>query len=326
MATHCRLCGQQVASIRTYDRDDAYAVECRTCGSYDVDDMTWALFEKMETEPSDRHLLSALTRTAPVRGTGRVRIDLNSFRDLREGRLPEKTFVEMRDALLDWIAFESRKDRKSPYGAAVKLDSAVDYPVAYCHDLRDGNAAEWNFIVQPLMARGLIEVFNSSAGLIRLTELGWEQVEARRKITSGVQGFIAMSFRDMDQVHQAIAAGVAAAGYRPLRIDGDEFLGGILDRVIARIRESRFVVADLTRNRGGVYYEAGFAFGLGVPVIPLCRRDHLSGDDNRVHFDVQHLNLLPWDEDRLDRLTEQLEARIVSVLGRGPLTPPPAPS
>lgn len=322
MNTSCRLCGQQLSSIQQFDHDDRYAVTCKTCGVYDVDGATWALFENMETAPSDRHILSALTRTAPVRGIGRVLIDTDLFKDLREGRIADKTFTERRDALLDWMAFESRKDRKSPYGAHVPIDPTFDYPVAYCKDVRDGNNAEWNFITDPLRKRGLIEVTNSSNGLHRLTELGWEQLEARKKTTGGEQGFIAMAFKDMDHVQKAIEAGIAKAGYRPLRIDADEFLGGVVDQVIARIRESKFVVADLTHNRGGVYYEAGFAFGLGTPIIPICRHDHLDGPD-RVHFDVRHLNLIAWEEEKLDRLTERLEARIVSVIGKGPIPPPP---
>jgi hypothetical protein len=46
----------------------------------------------------------------------------------------------------------------------------------------------------------------------------------------------------------------------------------------------------------------------------------LEGPD-RVHFDVQHLNLLTWEEGKLADLTERLEGRIVAVLGRGPVTP-----
>jgi hypothetical protein len=84
-----------------------------------------------------------------------------------------------------------------------------------------------------------------------------------------------MAFKGMNPVRVAIEAAVTRAGYRPMRIDGHEYIGGIMDEIIARIRESRFVVADLTHNRGGVYYEAGFAFGLGIPVIPTCRNDHL---------------------------------------------------
>ena len=54
-----------------------------------------------------------------------------------------------------------------------------------------------------------------------------------------------------------------------------------------------------------------------LPVFMLCRNDHLSGVD-RVHFDIQHVNLLTWEDGKLAALTERLEARIVAVLGRGP--------
>jgi hypothetical protein len=96
-----------------------------------------------------------------------------------------------------------------------------------------------------------------------------------------------------------------------------------MDQIIAKIRESRFVVADFTGNRGGVYYEAGFALGLNLPIFTLCGQDHLSGEE-KVHFDVQHLNLLTWEDGKLPELTARLEARIVAVLGRGPVTSPKA--
>jgi len=117
----------------------------------------------------------------------------------------------------------------------------------------------------------------------------------------------------------AIEEGITRAGYKPTRIDREEYIGGVMDEIIAKIRESRFVVADLTENRGGVYYEAGFAFGLNLPVFTLCRKDHLDPGANHVHFDVQHLNLLAWEDGKLAELTARLEARIVAVLGRGPL-------
>lgn len=315
----CRLCGRRVTSIVRGDAN-RYAVNCRTCGSYDADADAWTAFEDMSREPADRHLLSAMTRTAPIRGIGPVLIDETSFTDLREGRLPEKTFAEMRDALLDWIAVESEKDPRSRYGAVVKIDSTFDYPVAYCHTVQHVASAEWDFIFKPLMDKGLVAVISNIDGLFRLTDDGWERVEKKRTKTKGAQAFIAMAFRGMDHVHRAIADGIARAGYQSLRMDGDEYVGGVMDRVIGRIRESRFVVADFTHNRGGVYYEAGFAVGLGVPLISLCRNDHLQGDA-RIHFDVQHLNHLAWSEAQLDQLTERLDARIVALLGKGPFQP-----
>jgi hypothetical protein len=95
-----------------------------------------------------------------------------------------------------------------------------------------------------------------------------------------------------------------------------------MDEIIAKIRESRFVVADFWGNRGGVYYEAGFAFGLNLPVFMLCNDVQTRPESkDRVHFDVQHMNLLKWEESKLDELTARLADRIVAVLGRGPLRP-----
>jgi hypothetical protein len=42
------------------------------------------------------------------------------------------------------------------------------------------------------------------------------------------------------------------------------------------------LVADFTGQRGGVYWEAGFAQGLGIPVIRTCKSDELW----KLHFDT----------------------------------------
>lgn len=55
------------------------------------------------------------------------------------------------------------------------------------------------------------------------------------------------------------SAGIHDAGYVPTRIDNKEHANKICDEIIVEIRRSRFVVADFTGQRNGVYYEAGFA-------------------------------------------------------------------
>jgi nucleoside 2-deoxyribosyltransferase len=47
------------------------------------------------------------------------------------------------------------------------------------------------------------------------------------------------------------------------------------DQMRVALRTSRFVVADLTRGNRGAYWEAGFAEGLGRPVIYTCRMNGL---------------------------------------------------
>jgi nucleoside 2-deoxyribosyltransferase len=81
---------------------------------------------------------------------------------------------------------------------------------------------------------------------------------------------------------------------------------------LSEIRRSRFVVADFTGHRGGVYFEAGFAMGLGLPVFWTCRKDGLAG----LHFDVRQYNCIDWD-DPAD-LATRLRFRIEAVIGKGP--------
>ncbi|MEM9371500.1 MAG: hypothetical protein AAGA26_10115, partial [Pseudomonadota bacterium] len=136
------------------------------------------------------------------------------------------------------------------------------------------------------------------------------------------QGFVAMWFDDsLDEIYRAgFAPAIEAAGYRPLRVDYAEFAGKIDDEVIAQIRRSRFAVADLTSGahsgevipRGSVYYEAGFAEGLGIPVL-YTRRE---GMEEAVHFDLRQHNFIVWKD--VDDLRKRLARRISAVLGDGP--------
>jgi nucleoside 2-deoxyribosyltransferase len=62
----------------------------------------------------------------------------------------------------------------------------------------------------------------------------------------------------------------------------------------------------------GVYFEAGVAVGLGIPVIPTCRADHL----DKLHFDIKHINTLKWETP--EQLARDLAKRISGVIGDGP--------
>ena len=116
---------------------------------------------------------------------------------------------------------------------------------------------------------------------------------------------------------EVIELGVRACGYEPLRLDDKEHNNNIHDEIIASIRGARFVVADMTGYRGGVYFEAGFAHGLGLPVIYMVRDD----DKDKVHFDVQSQNFILWSPDDLPDACKRLKNRILATLGRGPLDP-----
>ena len=62
-------------------------------------------------------------------------------------------------------------------------------------------------------------------------------------------------------------AGVEDCHYCCRRIDNRDFHGDVVDDFMAEIRESRFVVIDLTKNRYGRCFEVGFTMGLDIPNI-----------------------------------------------------------
>ena len=67
-------------------------------------------------------------------------------------------------------------------------------------------------------------------------------------------------------------------------------------------------MADFTGHRGGVYFEAGFALGLGIPVVWTCKRSDYTG----THFDTRQRQHLLWDtpEDLREQLMNHIAARI----------------
>lgn len=133
------------------------------------------------------------------------------------------------------------------------------------------------------------------------------------------QAFVAMWFDESmtDAYDEGLAPAIREAGYDPLRIDRTEHNNKIDDEIIAEIRRSRFVVADFTEGekgaRGGVYYEAGYAHGLGIPVIFTCQKDVIE----KVHFDTRQYNHIDWKDPQ--DLKKRLAQRISATIGDGPL-------
>ena len=139
--------------------------------------------------------------------------------------------------------------------------------------------------------------------------------EAEAEQTLSRKAFIATWFDDdvLTAYENAIVPAVSRWGYDPIRIDRREHNNKIDDEIISEIRRAKFIVADFSCGsdgvRGGVYYEAGFASGLGKPVIFTVR----ASDLNRVHFDTRQFNHIVWETK--EDLRVVLENRIGATIG-----------
>ena len=130
--------------------------------------------------------------------------------------------------------------------------------------------------------------------------------------------FVAMSFDpELSDIYSVgIKPAVETLGYDAVRVDTKPHNEKIDSRIIELIMKSRFIVADFTNQRNGVYYEAGFAKGLGLPVIQTC----MNRDFDKMHFDIRSINTLHYDTP--SDLVPLLKYQIMETIG----TYKPAPS
>jgi hypothetical protein len=152
---------------------------------------------------------------------------------------------------------------------------------------------------------------------INLTLAGWGEFEKeKRGQTAGGYGFIALKFNDpvLDPfVKDVVKPAVSTLGFELVDMR-DAAEAGIIDNVMrARIRDAAFVLVDLTHANEGAYGEAGYAEGLGKPVLYLCNRQAF--EENGTHFDTNHCTTVLWDPAEPAPFTDELRATLRRSLG-----------
>lgn len=75
------------------------------------------------------------------------------------------------------------------------------------------------------------------------------------------------------------------------------------------------MVADFTRQRAGVYFEAGFMLGMGRTVIWMCQKDEMA----QLHFDTRQYNFIDYETAPAGK--KRLYDRILAIEGEGPSVP-----
>lgn len=302
--TQCPICTtQSVASPPTGSDWSEY--ECPRCGRFKMTRSAQGTLKGRPLAERERAAVSGWIREQNQFGTPPT-LDSNRLERVRQ--LPLPSVVERAERILLHVV------RKHP-----KLGEYIDFSqpeliaISYSVDCE-----ETLQLASFLREQGFLG--EAAGGSVwPITVLGHIRAEElRRGEVPSDQGFVAMCFSDeMRTVYdKAFGPAIEDAGYRALRVDQVEHTGRIDDEIVAQIRRSRFVVADFTEHRGGVYFEAGFAMGLGIPVIWTCRQDHVKD----LHFDVRQYNCLLWKKDveGLEELRRRLANRIEAILGRGP--------
>ena len=80
----------------------------------------------------------------------------------------------------------------------------------------------------------------------------------------------------------------------------------INDEIIGKIKSSKIVIADFTGQRNSVYFEAGLAMGLNIPVIWTCKKE----EEKELSFDTRQYPHILWEtkEDLKEKLRNRIKA------------------
>lgn len=163
---------------------------------------------------------------------------------------------------------------------------------------------------------GLVETRASGGVVLRLTFKGWQRYEELKKGKAGGRtAFMAMPF-GIDEVtvivENIFRSAVKETGFNLKRVDDDPKAGVIDNKIRVDIRMCRFLIADLTCCNRGAYWEAGYAEGLGKPVIYTCNKHYF--EQEKTHFDTNHCTTIVWDPGDPDAAAKNLKATIRATL------------
>lgn len=301
----CPVCKLADQPGTEWDAQERLTMECERCGRFTITATAVRKAEKKNLSP----LLAAWLREQADAGREVPEINSKNIDTILES-LPTYSASQKQLLLLRAIA------KRSAYpGKTVRLLPAFDYPLAWAL-----HQNEFEFYIRTLEERGLVRQTDTDTRSIsdldfavEVTSDGWELLDqAARAGPFSDRVFVAMSFSDAMKPawEQAIRPAIADAGYKPYRVDNDPHIDRIDAKIVSEIRDSRFLVADVTEQKHGVYFEAGYALGFGIPVIWSVREDHLSG----THFDTRQYNHIVWRT--VEQLREQLYFVVCAVIGK----------
>ena len=152
-----------------------------------------------------------------------------------------------------------------------------------------------------------------------LTIKGWNRAEELKKVSKqSTLAFMAMKFDEKQQkfIKERLTPEIKKLGFDLRLLSDITSTENLIDNKLrVAIRRSRFLVCDLTHGNRGAYWEAGYAEGLGLPVIYICEKTVLDAKKD-IHFDVSHQEIYSWidgDEESIKSFLDKICDKIFLI-------------
>jgi hypothetical protein len=280
-------------------KGDLISVDCATCGKYVISSSLYA--SAFPLPEHERYRVSYAMKRRQLEGRDAPKLTQHTMPAMIAD-LPNPATHEKPTLLLSALTL-----LHSVPGALFNIDDWRERSLACA---RDDN--EMAYFIRSLIQRGdLADHGAAPGGRWLITRDGWERaarLAARPNVSRAA--FVALHFTKevLDLYASAFAPAIERAGFQPSLANNPAHNEQIDARIVTLIRQSRFVVADVTGARTGVYFEAGYALGHGRPVIWTCRESSQAD----MHFDTRQYNHILWKEG--SDLKEQLYLRIAATI------------
>jgi nucleoside 2-deoxyribosyltransferase len=270
-----------------------------------------------EWEPTDYYKILTLIREKTLYGKPYLVYLKNEREKIKSLDLNEYTVISKEELLNNFPKNIIEIQQRSlmllyklfpQYGQHIKIGN---------YNLFSKDGEELSFIQSLMMKKNFItnETVRPMLGdpvttqFLIIGEEGWLEIQKNSEYTYSKQVFVAMWFDDkMDNAYLAIERAVKDCGLNVIRIDRKEHNKEISGEILSEIKNSTIVIADVTGQRNGVYFEAGFALGHQKDVIWSVKQNQLK----KVHFDTRQYSHVVWQDE--DDLYSKMKNRILATL------------
>lgn len=311
MTDLCPVCKSHLNPMNPApSRGDTKLFSCPLCGDFVLSGTLIAALPAILDSDKDAAAKISYALRAMQHVNKGAELSMSTVRAILKRPLPRPR--EQADLLIRWLA----ENIEGP-GETVWVEAATHWSI-----IGAKTPEGFALVLEHLFDAGLIigksgaTVQALSGSHITLSFDGWEYYEKLRQGgTAYRKAFMAMKFGDADLdclLETALKPCAKQAGFQLFRLDDVPRAGLIDDRLRVEIQASDFLVADLTHDNLGAYWEAGYAEGLGKPVIYMCERNKF--ESQKTHFDTNHHLTVIWDKTEPERAGDELKATIRATL------------
>lgn len=309
MMGNCPVCKTEGFADKRPTQFDGDLIECLRCGKYHV---SRSISITLERNNHVYHTLCSWIREQNSYGNIPTLLshDYDSLTSI-----PDKTIQVKYEKFLTYL---SKKGQTSFYEQSI-LFPEMNLELLGATWSKDENSLKK--LIKKGISSGHLDVIDKdkTTNNFMTFELSFDGIEFVESLGLEVNSnkiFMAFHFTDemKKQFESTIRRAVADASDNKLEAvrvssSSTDHDTKIDDELIGMLKSSKAVIADFTGQRNAVYYEAGYAMGLGIPVIWTCRSDNM----DKLSFDTRQYPHIEWKdkEDLYEQVVNRLKAKIL---------------